>query len=404
MKLKINITFFLLFISVITLSSKSRIASDTILDMVNNRLDLSVKQEINMSREVMMQQGKFPLTVGKKDNLLFCDTTSWTCGFFPGTLWYLYGYSNNKQIKQYAQLFSDRLEGMQKATNTHDIGFIVYCGLGEGYRLTKDPDYKAKIEKAAQSLCTRFNPVIGCIKSWDRGKGVYPVIIDNMMNLELLFEASKLTGNPKFREIAISHANVTMKNHFRKDGSCYHVVFYNSDNGTVVARKTRQGYADESSWARGQAWALYGYTMCYRETKKIAYLRQAQKVAAFILAHPSLPKDKIPYWDFDDPKIPDTYRDASAGAVICSALIELSQYVPRTEGREYLDVAKTQLLALSSSAYFAGIGTNGNFLIKHNVGSMPDNLEIDVPLPYADYYYVEALLRYRKLILGETLF
>jgi hypothetical protein len=395
-----KITFAILLLFCITQTQAQR---NTLLETIDRKLNFAVKQESAMAESLLDQNNKLPRTFDK-EHMQLCDTTNWTCGFFPGMLWHLYEYSKNKQVKKYAELFSARLDGLQYATNTHDIGFIIYCSFGNGYRLTGSSDYKNKIETAARSLCTRFNPATGCIKSWDRGKGIYPVIIDNMMNLELLFEASKLTGNQKYREIAISHANTTLKNHFRPDASCYHVVTYNPETGAVVSRKTRQGYADESAWARGQAWALYGYTMCYRETRDTIYLKQARKVATFILNHPRLPKDKIPYWDFDDPKIPDTYRDASAGAIICSALIELSQYVPKTEANKYLDVARTQIISLSSPQYMARVGTNGNFLLKHSVGSMPDNAEIDVPLSYADYYYVETLLRYRKLLLGKPLF
>lgn len=404
MRLKIRITIFLWITGFAVLCAQSPTESNSFLSSINQKLDFAVKQEIKMAKSVQDKLGKFPVTLDKKGDLVLCDTTSWTCGFFPGTLWYLYEYSKNEEIKKYARLYSDRLNGMEYATNTHDIGFIIYCSYGNGYRLTGDADYRTKIEKAAEALCVRFNPVTGCIKSWDRGEGIYPVIIDNMMNLELLFEASKLTGNNKYREVAITHANTTLKNHFRDDASCFHVVFYDPKTGDVVARKTRQGFADESAWSRGQAWALYGYALCYRETRDPAYLRQAQKIAEFILNHPRLPKDKIPYWDFDDPKIPNAERDASAGAIISSALIELSQYVPKAEAKKYLDIAKIQIESLSSPAYLAKDASNKNFLLMHSVGSMPDNIEVDVPLSYADYYYLEAMIRYRKLISGTPLF
>lgn len=401
--MKIQIVIFL-WISGIVLCAQNKTVDKSLLPAINKRLHFAVEQEIKMAQSVQDKSGKFPVTVDKKGDLVLCDTTSWTCGFFPGTLWYLYEYSKNEQVKKYAQMFSDRLEGMQYATNTHDIGFIIYCSYGNGYRLTGNTDYRTKIEKAAEALCVRFNPVTGCIKSWDRGENIYPVIIDNMMNLELLFEASKLTGNNKYRDVAITHANTTLKNHFRNDASCYHVVFYDPKTGQVTARKTRQGFADESAWSRGQAWALYGYTLCYRETKDPAYLSQAQKIASFILNHPRLPEDKIPYWDFDDTKIPNAERDASAGAIISSALMELSLYVPQDEAKRYLDIPKKQLVSLSSPAYLAKDASNRNFLLMHSVGSMPDDIEVDVPLSYADYYYLEALIRYRKLIQGVSLF
>jgi len=375
--------------------------NSTLLPFVDKKLDFALQQQLKMAKSVVSRSGKFPVTLDKKGELVLCDTSSWTCGFFPGTLWYLYESSGDNQMKEFAELYSSRLNGMEYATNTHDIGFIIYCSFGNGFRLTNNKAYRDKIVKAAESLCVRFNPITGCIKSWDWGAGIYPVIIDNMMNLELLFEASKITGNPIYRNVAVTHANTTLKNHFRDDASTYHVVFYNPVNGDVVERKTRQGFADESAWSRGQAWALYGYTMCYRETHDVAYLQQAQKIAAFILNHPRLPDDKIPYWDFDDPKIPEASRDASAGAIISSALIELSQYVTPGFASQYLQVATTQLVSLSSPGFLVQDSSLKYFLLNHSVGSMPDNIEVDVPLSYADYYYIEALIRYRKLMTGK---
>lgn len=381
-----------------------RVIDRSLNQLIEKQLKKAEKKQRKMAISLLKSPGKFPRTLDKNGILQVCDTSWWTCGFFPGTLWYLYEYSKDKKLKEYAQLFSERLQGTEYATNTHDIGFIIFCSFGNGYRLTGTPDYKAKIVIAAKTLSTRFNPTIGCIKSWDFWPASYPVIIDNMMNLELLFEASKITGNPQFKAIAVNHANTTLRNHFRNDASCYHVVIYQPKTGDIIQKRTRQGYSDESSWARGQAWALYGYTMCYRETKDSCYLVQAQNIADFILNHPHLPKDKIPYWDFDDPKIPDSYRDASAGAIICSALIELSQYVPTKTSRTYLNAAKQQLQSLASPNYSTNSKKNANFLLKHSVGSLPDNSEINVPLSYADYYYIEALLRYHKLLLRKPLF
>jgi uncharacterized protein YyaL (SSP411 family) len=251
---------------------------------------------------------------------------------------------------------------------------------------------------AAKSLSTRFSTVTGTIKSWDKQKWKYPVIIDNMMNLELLTQATKLTGDSSFYKIALSHADTTMKYHFRPDGSSYHVVNYNTSNGGFEERVTHQGYADESSWARGQGWGLYGYTMMYRETGKKEYLEHAIKIANFIASHPNLPKDKIPYWDFDAPNIPNELRDASAGAVIASALVELSTFTDRKLSKKYRTLAEQMIRTLASSAYLAEPGQNGNFILKHSVGFMAKNSEVDVPLTYADYYFVEALLRNKKTL------
>jgi rhamnogalacturonyl hydrolase YesR len=285
----------------------------------------------------------------------------------------------------------------QYNTTTHDLGFMLYCPFGNGYRLTNDAAYKQVLLNGAQSLSTRFNPKVGVIKSWEKFKEYnYPVIIDNMMNLELLFWAAKTSGNKGYYNICITHADNTIKNHLRPDHSSFHVVCYDS-LGRVLAKKTAQGANDTSAWARGQAWALYGFTVMYRETKDVKYLRQATNIADFFIHHPNLPADKIPYWDFNAPNIPHEERDASAGAIACSALLELRNYVGKEKGKEYFGVAEKMLESLSSPSYRSALNENGNFLIKHAVGSKPAHSEVDVPLVYADYYYIEALLRYDKL-------
>jgi len=270
----------------------------------------------------------------------------------------------------------------------------MFCSFGNGFRLTHDENFKETLLQSARTLITRFNPKIGCTRSWDHHRDVwqFPVIIDNMMNLELLFWATKVSGDSTFYQIGVTHAHTTLKNHFRKDNSSWHVVNYDTTTGKVINKQTHQGYSHDSAWARGQAWGLYGYTMCYRETKDKRFLIQAQKIADFILNHKNLPEDMIPYWDFDAPNIPDEERDASAGAIICSALYELSTH-SGDNGSKYKQAADKILRSLSSAKYRALVGENGNFLLKHSVGSKPGNSEIDVPLIYADYNFLEANLR-----------
>ncbi|WP_202552296.1 glycoside hydrolase family 88 protein [Ginsengibacter hankyongi] len=219
-----------------------------------------------------------------------------------------------------------------------------------------------------------------------------------MMNLELLMWATNVTGDSSFYHIAVSHANTTMKNHYRQNYSSYHVVVYNPQTGVVIKKQTAQGAFDESAWARGKSWSLYGYTMMYRYTKDKKHLDQAQHIASFILNNPNLPSDKIPYWDYNAPGIPNAQRDASAGAIMASALIELSRYSNDSLSKKYLGTASTILHTLSSNEYKAAIGTNGGFLLMHSVANMNKNAEVDAPLPYADYYYVEAMCRYKKLL------
>ena len=369
--------------------------------VIDKGLDAATVQSKKIAESLIDQNDKLPRTIGKRNVFTTSNAGAWTSGFFPGVLWYLYEASGDDSLKQYAENYTKRVEKEQFTTNNHDVGFILYCSFGNGWRLTGNDDYKKVLLQGAQSLSTRFNPTVGCIKSWNRKPWQYPVIIDNMMNLELLLWASQNSEQTKFGEMARSHADVTMKHHFRPDYSCYHVVSYDTITGQPEAKCTYQGYADDSDWSRGQAWALYGYTMMYRETKQKKYLDQAIHVARFIMAHPQLPEDKIPYWDFDDPDIPATPRDASAGAVIASALIELSRYTKGRFSKKCLAVAETQLKTLTSPEYLAEPGTNCNFILKHSVGNKPKNREVDVPLTYADYYYVEALLRYKKDILKE---
>ena len=318
----------------------------------------------------------------------------WCSGFFPGTLWLVYDYTGDDKFRALAERETAKVEPIKLVTNDHDVGFQINCSFGQQYRITGNPHAKEVMHTAAHSLATRFNPTVGCIRSWDfqmnGSSWQYPVIIDNMMNLELLLSVAEMENEPELAQIAVSHANTTMKNHYRPDFTTYHLVDYNPADGSVNRRQTVQGYADDSAWARGQAWSIYGFTMMYRFTGDSSYLNRAVAVADMLLSR--LPEDGIPYWDFDSPKIPDDYRDASAAAVMASAFIELSAYVP--DGSSYMKMAERQLRTLSSGEYLAEAGTNGGFILKHSVGNMPGNSEVDVPLTYADYYFLEAMSKY----------
>jgi unsaturated chondroitin disaccharide hydrolase len=318
----------------------------------------------------------------------------WCSGFFGGSLWYLYEQTHDQKWKEAAHKWTMAVAKEQFNTGTHDLGFMLYCPFGNGYRLTQNPEYKAIMLNGAKSLATRFDSKIGLIKSWNSFKGgyTYPVIIDNMMNLELLFWAARESGNMDLYNLSTTHADNTIKNHYRLDNSSYHVVCY-GENGEVLTKKTHQGAADESAWARGQVWGMYGFVTMYKDTKNQKYLEQARKIADFVLKHPNLPADKIPYWDMNAPNIPNEERDASAGAIAASGLLELSKYGGQN-AQFYYNSAVKMLESLSSSAYKAELETNNHFILKHCVGHKPGNSEIDVPLVYADYYYLEALLRY----------
>lgn len=332
------------------------------------------------------------------DELVTSGSSSWTSGFYPGTLLQLYEFSGQTALLDEAKEKLAILEKEKNNRGTHDLGFMLYCSFGRALALTGDTAYRGVLLTGARSLISRFDPEVGCIRSWDHNadKWEFPVIIDNMMNLEFLSWAAKQSGDDNYRDIAIDHANTTLEHHFRPDHSSWHVVDYDPETGAVRGKYTHQGAADSSAWARGQAWGLYGYTMMYRETGEQRYLEQAVNIADFMLGHPALPEDGVPYWDFDAPGIPDTYRDASAGAIMASALLELSRFEKGAKGPAYRQAAEKIIRSLSGEKYSAPIGENGGFLLMHSVGHLPGNSEVDVPLSYADYYYIEALMRYKK--------
>lgn len=321
--------------------------------------------------------------------------SDWTSGFPAGTLWLLYEHTQAAALRTAAEKWTQVLEGQRLRTSDHDVGFIINNTFGAGHRLTQNSAYVAVITRAAQSLGTRFNATVGATRSWDFGSWSYPVIMDNMMNLELLFNAAKLGGNMQYAEMAVKHALTTDANHFRSDSSSYHVVDYNPSTGAVVGKQTNQGLADESSWARGQAWGLHGFTMVFRETKDNRFLKRAQAIADYYTGSDRMPADGVPYFDFDAPvraDVPD-HRDASAGAIAASGLFELARFAPQAASERYLAFALRVVRSLSSDAYRAKLGENSHFLLMHSVGNYPINDEIDVAINYADYYYVEALLR-----------
>lgn len=365
--------------------------------VVDNALIFSEKQYLLMAQKYENQEGILPRSYENGKDIK-SDSRWWCSGFFPGSLWYIYENNKNPLIQKYAELYTDRVEREKYTTDNHDVGFIIYCSFGNGYRLMGDERYKEVMLTAAESLSTRYNPKVGLIRSWDfnKDKWQYPVIIDNMMNLELLLWASDNSDNLQFKEIVLSHADKTIENHFRPDYSSYHVVSYDTITGLPHAKQTHQGYSDESSWSRGQSWGLYGYTYLYRETKDERYLNMAKNIAAFMINHPHMPKDYIPYWDFDAPDIPNVLRDVSAATIMASALIDLSEYVDPKTAKQYMKVVEKQIRTLAKPAYTAKLGENGDFILKHSVGGLPFNSEVDVPLTYADYYYLEALTKLKN--------
>jgi len=371
------------------------------LTLAMTEVDKAIANESPEEKEKREKRGNGPLvsprSISEDGKLMLVASRDWCSGFFPGELWYMYEYTKDKKWETAARKFTDPLEREKLNGKTHDMGFKVYCSFGNGYRLTNDENYKKIILESAYTLISRYRPEVKAIRSWDhsRDKWGYPVIIDNMMNLELLFWAFKESKDSAFYNIAVNHANTTLKNHFRPDYSSYHVIDYDTVTGAVINKHTHQGYAHESAWSRGQAWAIYGYTMCYRETQIPEYLEQAKNVVNFVFTHPNMPEDLIPYWDYNAPNIPNEERDVSAATVTASALYELSLYDKENAGK-YKEWADTILKNLSAK-YLAKEGDDYGFLLLHSTGSKPGKFEVDAPLSYADYYFLEALLRKQKL-------
>lgn len=366
--------------------------------------------------------GKYPRTVNNSGETRLIGAeplksgANWTNGFYPGVLWQLYAYTSDVKWKVRAEKVTRALEVQKDQCWHHDIGFIMMASFGKADMYAPSEYYKNVLVHAADTQLTRFSEITGTTRSWDswtsRGGTYtteYPVIIDNLMNLDLLFKAYEITGDERFLKPALSHADKTMANHMREDGSAFHLVAYNPETGEVDARKTSQGFSDSSAWSRGQAWAIYGFTMCYRFTRNPEYLKTAVKAADFFINHRNLPGDGIPYWDFnigeftdyewayDPDRFEEEPRDASAAAATASALLELKNYVDDPDkAAQYREAAVKMLTSLASPEYMAEKGSNNYFLLKHSVASVPHNSSIDQPEVYADYYFLEALLRLKN--------
>ena len=332
----------------------------------------------------------------------------WTAGHFPGSLWYLHELTGADDFKARAKDWTEILAPNSKVDDNHDVGFIMYCSFGNARRLLKTDAYDNLLIETSHSLCRRYHEKLGLIRSWGgvSNRNDFLVIPDNLMNLEMLCFASATcrekgdrANAERFLKIAMSHADVTMAHHFRPDGGCRHVLDYDQATGRVKGIMRGQGASCETAWSRGQSWAIYGYTMMYRQTGMRRYLDFAMKLADYAIGHPNMPADGIPYWDYG---APGEERDTSAGAIMASALFELSRYVGEADRARDRAFAVKQLASLASPAYLAKVGENGNFLLKHGVGHKPGKSEIDVPLDYGDYYFLEALVRFRELLAEEA--
>lgn len=395
-------------LSVIVLSAAAQLAAVPVLD-VDAALDYCTRQ-VHRSLDALITDSTdyamIPRNIQGSDSVWSCRRCTpdeWCSGFWPGVLWYTFEASGDSAVRRQAELYTSPLEYLsQRPAFDHDLGFLMFCSYGNAYRLTGDRHYRDVILASADSLATLYNPAVGTILSWPRNVswlGGHNTIMDNMINLEMLFWAAKNGGSHRLYDIAVHHALTTMKYQFRPDGTCYHVAVYDPTDGHLIRCQTHQGYADSSTWARGQAWAVYGYTMVYRETGDRRFLDFACKVTDAYLSR--LPEDYVPYWDFDDPSIPGAPRDASAAGVVASALLELQGYVDTERAAVYRAAAEKMLASLGTPAYRSGDARTS--FLDHSVGNMPAGSEIDAAIVYADYYYIEALLRLRDLQTRGTL-
>ena len=390
---KLNVLVFLGCLAICSCNQNGKSISNS----SDEAMDSLIKKRYRYLLEYKVDSTAFPRSYShKKQQIKGAPSKDWTSGFFAGNLWQLYQLTGNKRFMEKAEEWTAFIEKEKFNDGTHDMGFKIYCSFGNALKIKENSVYDSIIIHSAHTLTTRFNKDIGSIRSWDFNRNVwqFPVIIDNMMNLELLFETTKITGDSSYYQMARTHANTTLKNHFRPDNSCYHVVDYDTVTFQPRMKVTHQGIDDESSWARGQSWAIYGYTMAYRYTKDTTYLKRATATADFFINHEKLPEDGIPYWDFEDPAIPDAPLDVSAGAIAASALVELYSY---TKDSTYLDYSHKVLGSLRSDDYILPDHIEAPFILDHSTGNYPKDDEIDEPIVYADYYFLETMLRLKKL-------
>ncbi len=373
---------------------------DANLSILSRRALSFAHERLVRTAETFSDTALFPRSTNPDGTWHGEKAEQWTSGFFPGLLWMMYGETGTTDMLGLARTFTDRLRHIKDHSRTHDVGFMIFSSYGRAYRLLGRPDDRDVILRTASTLASRYSPAVGAIKSWDNRAWPYPVIIDNMMNLELLLWAAANGGDAGLRDIAISHADRTREHHVRADGSTYHVVSFDSTTGDVLGKVTHQGASDESCWARGQAWAVYGFTMVYAYTREERFLGTAESCADYFIAH--LPEDGVPHWDFQAPGFPDVDRDASAGAIAASGLLQLSRMASSAAKQStYRAAAEKILTALARPPYLAQ-GTPSQGILNHAVGHMPKNSEVDVSLIYADYYFIEALLRHKRMVEEEV--
>lgn len=375
-------------------------------EMANPDLNQFIDENMQFAQQKVtyflenLDVNQYPGSIDNDGNLVTLEPDNWQSGYLAGILWYLYEYTGKEKWKIFAQQWTAGLELQKFNTQTHHLGFMLYSSFGNGYKLTQDELYKDVLTIGARTLASRYDPDVGCVKSWDNWPGQnadFPVVIDGMLSNELLFYAFRMSGDSSLYNIALEHATVTRKNHIRKDYGTYYCLDYDTETHKPEVIKTWAGYSKESTWSRGHARSFYGFAVTFRETGDPIFLEYAKKTAQFYLEHPRLPEDLIPYWDFNDPDIPNAPRDASAAAIAASGLLELYSLLPTGEGEKYYQYALKTLQSLSSSNYRNNPNENLGFILKHSTASKARNLDVDKPKIAADYYFIEALMKVHKL-------
>lgn len=383
-------------------TSRAQMPKDADFDAkVDDALNFAQKQLKRTIAELNNDSTKFPHAVraDKDSSWITTSSSAWGCGYFPGMMWYMYEITGDEFWKKNANRWTLGVEKEKYNKGAQDLGFMITSSFGNAYRLTKNKHYGEVLLETGEHFANRYNSVVGCTRSWgpNEDNKQFQVIIDNMVGTELLFTGAKIGGKKDWFDMAIKHAEKTMKNHLRSDGSTYHVVNYDPVTGVVIGKRSAQGYALESRWARGQAWAIHGFTTTARETSEGRFLQTAQKVADYFINN--LPENYIPYWDFHAPNIPDEKRDTSAASIAASGLFELSTLVEDDKAKQkYFDSACKILNSLCSPPYLSE-GTDTPAILLEMIETRYDARDPSVKLSciWGDYFFVEAIVRYQKI-------
>ncbi|HEV2438268.1 MAG TPA: Ig-like domain-containing protein [Verrucomicrobiae bacterium] len=358
--------------------------------------------QLSNTVHLMLNTNTYPRSTQTNGNWNTVNNADWTCGFFPGCLWYLYEQTDDPNFKKWAQQWTAGIAAQQFNTNTDDVGFMINTSFGNGYRITGSSSYQSVLLQTAHSFTNRWNYIVRSLADDQLLPPTnFEVIIDTMMNTELLYHATDINGDTNLSSKACTHATRAMTNQIRADNSTFQRVLYSTVDGSLTFQGTRAGYSNTSTWARGQAWAIYGFTMAYRETGYAPFLDAAKRTATYFLTN--IPPDYVPYWDFDAPDIPNAPRDSSAAAITLSALVQLSQLVTNMQDSATLWAGAHNILESLGSTNYLAQGTTSKGILRHGTGEPPQfsSPEVDVSLTYGDYYFVEALRRY-ALAYGRT--